>query len=625
MIRTGLISVCLLAIAAGGALASTDVNGGRVIFGTLDASAAAAVFPCPVGTSTPGTCSVGQCFYDSDATTTFLYLCTATNVWTGIGIPSTSLVPLNPAYAQEIDSGCTGTPVGRNLVLRTHNADCSGSSTATLGGGVSTNNLTLSSGGGFTAGSSSTSSMVALGLTGTLTTSVGTLTSSVAAGGTAWLFNTTNTINSSGTLAAWYNNGTRKVFFHNNGDLMCHTTRGCQIGSLSAPVSYVYTPGLSNGDNTLELVWGTNAVGSEVQRLDFTSHVNTSTATFYDTNVVAGSGATITATGVTANAVALTTGTTGNYVASVATTAPLSGGAAGREGAALTLSIANAAADGSTKGAASFTAADFNDSSGNISIDYANGQEATTSVDGLLSASKFQKFDTNYPSQWFGAGRTGGANTTGRRTMWWHLQTSNGTTLGGGGGGTLSTAGTVASSTVITREASIKHTSAASTDSDAGVSLSNFANSDMNPFLCVRLRTDTSIATMRFWFSIDSGGTPLGIDAPTTSAGCSGTPFVGIAYTNGVNGGNFVCASCDSTNKTGTDIGVTVATSTVYDLCLDWSALGSLTCWVNGTSVTKTTNLPATGVNNMSWRAQLRTRENVAKNLYVVRATAELN
>jgi hypothetical protein len=49
------------------------------------------------------------------------------------------------------------------------------------------------------------------------------------------------------------------------------------------------------------------------------------------------------------------------------------------------VSIANAAADGSTKGAASFTAADFDATSGNIGIDYANGQMATGSVNGFMS------------------------------------------------------------------------------------------------------------------------------------------------------------------------------------------------------------------------------------------------
>lgn len=51
------------------------------------------------------------------------------------------------------------------------------------------------------------------------------------------------------------------------------------------------------------------------------------------------------ATTIAANSVALGTDTTGNYVASVATTAPLSGGAAGSEGDALTLSLASGYGD----------------------------------------------------------------------------------------------------------------------------------------------------------------------------------------------------------------------------------------------------------------------------------------
>lgn len=50
-----------------------------------------------------------------------------------------------------------------------------------------------------------------------------------------------------------------------------------------------------------------------------------------------------------------------------------------------TVTIANAAADGSTKGAASFGANDFNASSGNITLDYTNGQMASTSVPGYIS------------------------------------------------------------------------------------------------------------------------------------------------------------------------------------------------------------------------------------------------
>ena len=51
------------------------------------------------------------------------------------------------------------------------------------------------------------------------------------------------------------------------------------------------------------------------------------------------------------------------------------------------ISIANALADGSTKGAASFNISDFNASSGNISIDYSNAQPASSSQNGFVNQS----------------------------------------------------------------------------------------------------------------------------------------------------------------------------------------------------------------------------------------------
>lgn len=57
------------------------------------------------------------------------------------------------------------------------------------------------------------------------------------------------------------------------------------------------------------------------------------------------------------------------------------------------ISIDNAAADGSTKGAASFTANDFNSSSGNISIDYTNGQSADATHKGFLPSADWVTFN----------------------------------------------------------------------------------------------------------------------------------------------------------------------------------------------------------------------------------------
>lgn len=57
-------------------------------------------------------------------------------------------------------------------------------------------------------------------------------------------------------------------------------------------------------------------------------------------------------------------------------------------------SVGDAAADGTTKGIAAFTAADFNSSSGVISLDYTNGQKATTSIPGFLSATDWTTFNS---------------------------------------------------------------------------------------------------------------------------------------------------------------------------------------------------------------------------------------
>ena len=83
--------------------------------------------------------------------------------------------------------------------------------------------------------------------------------------------------------------------------------------------------------------------------------------------------------------------TLGNLTASL----PISqtGGTGAIVGTGVALTIADAIADGSTKGAATFTANDFNDSSGVISIDYANGQAASTTAKGFLTSAGFVTFN----------------------------------------------------------------------------------------------------------------------------------------------------------------------------------------------------------------------------------------
>jgi hypothetical protein len=77
-------------------------------------------------------------------------------------------------------------------------------------------------------------------------------------------------------------------------------------------------------------------------------------------------------------------------VTSIATSSPITGGTITGSG---TIGIQDAAADGTTKGAATFTASDFNASSGLISIDYANGQAASGSTKGFLTSADWTTFN----------------------------------------------------------------------------------------------------------------------------------------------------------------------------------------------------------------------------------------
>jgi len=86
---------------------------------------------------------------------------------------------------------------------------------------------------------------------------------------------------------------------------------------------------------------------------------------------------TIDTTGSCDNAVVITTGGSGGTTYSFTDPLQESGGV---------VTIDNAGADGTTKGAASFAASDFNSTTGNISIDYNNAQKATSSLPGFMTA-----------------------------------------------------------------------------------------------------------------------------------------------------------------------------------------------------------------------------------------------
>lgn len=100
----------------------------------------------------------------------------------------------------------------------------------------------------------------------------------------------------------------------------------------------------------------------------------------------------ITGTGITQRTLSdVWLGGSAGTLTSIATTAPLAGGPITTTG---TLSIADAAADGTTKGAATFAAADFNTASGVVSLDYTNGQAADGSHKGFLTSADWTTFNS---------------------------------------------------------------------------------------------------------------------------------------------------------------------------------------------------------------------------------------
>jgi hypothetical protein len=79
----------------------------------------------------------------------------------------------------------------------------------------------------------------------------------------------------------------------------------------------------------------------------------------------------------------------GGGVTSVTGTSPI----ASSGGATPDISIADAVADGTTKGAASFNSSDFNSASGVIAIDYTNGQASSSSNKGFLPSADWNTFN----------------------------------------------------------------------------------------------------------------------------------------------------------------------------------------------------------------------------------------
>jgi len=93
-------SVSVLWILAIPCAAQQIINGSRTLLGNWDAIGAAATKPAKTGTVPPGTCGVGEVFFNSIANPgANLYLCTSTNTWTQVQGMNTGAANFRQAFA----------------------------------------------------------------------------------------------------------------------------------------------------------------------------------------------------------------------------------------------------------------------------------------------------------------------------------------------------------------------------------------------------------------------------------------------------------------------------------------------------------------------------------------------
>ena len=171
---------------------------------------------------------------------------------------------------------------------------------------------------------------------------------------------------------------------------------------------------------------------------------------------------------------------------------------------------------------------------------------------------------------------------------------------------------------------SVKYTSTATTGQVAGLSATNYdAKYDYKIRWGGVMRTETAgIASRRYTIGTTSA---IITWAPPTTAVASAVSQFYLGYDDTVNSGKWLCVTGDATNMSGLDTGVTVAPATVYRIILDgtnWPT--SVSCTVNGVTVTKTTNLPLSTY-NVYTDFKVETRANAAAVIYVSRYAIEYN
>lgn len=137
--------------------------------------------------------------------------------------------------------------------------------------------------------------------------------------------------------------------------------------------------------------------------------------------------------------------------------------------------------------------------------------------------------------------------------------------------------------------------------------------------------TDTDIASRRIYAGLAESSLTA-VVTNTTGTTATAVDYVAIGYDTAGTGNttDWLCCSGDGTNSSCTTTGIAVAASTEYTLTADWTTAGELVCTVNGTSVTKTTNLSTNAV-NLGVYNTLTSLTAAAKNHFIAKHALEQN
>lgn len=113
------------------------------------------------------------------------------------------------------------------------------------------------------------------------------------------------------------------------------------------------------------------------------------------------------------------------------------------------------------------------------------------------------------------------------------------------------------------------------------------------PIYSVNMRT-TSVSTTgnEMYFGLTEGtlfSNPEPQPGPVASSSFQGV-FIGYSIAQQA---TWMCCAADGSNQSCTSTGITVAINTDYTMVVDFSNASAITCTVNGTSVTHSTNIPS--------------------------------